>query len=56
MGRVEAGKCCSIRLMLEDAEGMPDMEQFAHLGKLSLDAADGAQCTTLSFNWGGERA
>lgn len=56
MVRVECGKCFSIRLMLEDAAGMPDMEQFAHLGKLSLDAADGAQCTTLSFNWGGERA
>ena len=56
MVRVECGDRFSIRLMMEDAAGMPDMEQFAHLGKLSLDAADGAQCTTLSFNWGGERA
>ena len=55
MVRVECGECFSIRLMLEDAVGMPDMEQFVHQGRLSLDAADGAQCATLFFNRGGER-
>ena len=56
MVRLECGERFSIRLMLEDAAGLPNVDQYRTLGKLTIDDADGALCTTLSFDRGGERA
>lgn len=56
MVRLECGERLSIRLMLEDAAGLPNVDQYRTLGKLTIDDADGALCATLSFDWGGERA
>ena len=56
MVRVECGDRFSIRLMLEDAANPPDTEQYAQLGHLTIDDADGAQCATLAFDRGGDRA
>lgn len=56
MVRLECGERFSIRLMLEDAAGLPNVDQYRMLGKLTIDDADGALCATLSFDRGGERA
>lgn len=56
MVRLERGERFSIRLMLEDAAGLPNVDQYRTLGKLTIDDADGALCATLSFDRGGERA
>ena len=56
MVRLECGERFSIRLMLEDAAGLPNVDQYRTLGKLTIDYADGALCATLSFDRGGERA
>ena len=56
MVRLECGERFSIRLMLEDAAGLPNVDQYRTLGKLTIDDADGALCSTLSFDRGGERA
>ena len=55
MVRLECGERFSIRLMLEDAAGLPNVDQYRTLGKLTIDDADGALCATLSFDRGGER-
>lgn len=56
MVRLECGERFSIRLMLEDAAGLPNVDQYRTLGKLTIDDADGALCATLSFDRGDERA
>ena len=56
MVRLECGERFSIRLMLEDAAGLPNVDQYRTLVKLTIDDADGALCATLSFDRGGERA
>lgn len=56
MVRLECGERFSIRLMLEDAAGLPNVDQYRTLGKLTIDDADGALCATLSFDRGGVRA
>ena len=56
MVRLECGERFSIRLMLEDAAGLPNVDKYRTLGKLTIDDADGALCATLSFDRGGERA
>ena len=56
MVRLECGERFSIRLMLEDEAGLPNVDQYRTLGKLTIDDADGALCATLSFDRGGERA
>ena len=56
MVRVECGKRFSIRLMMEDAAGLPNVDKYMLLGELTIDDADGALCLTLFFDWGGERA
>ena len=56
MVRLECGERFSIRLMLEDAAGLPNVDQYRTLGKLTIDDADGALCATLSPDWGGVRA
>ena len=56
MVRLECDERFSIRLMLEDAAGLPNVDQYRTLGKLTIDDADGALCATLSFDRGGERA
>ena len=56
MARVECGERFSIRLMMEDAAGRPDMNRYASEGRLTIDDSDGEQCVTLSFERGGERA
>ena len=56
MVRVECGKRFSIRLMMEDAAGLPNVDKYMALGELTIDDADGALCLTLFFDWGGERA
>ena len=55
MARVECGERFSIRLMMEDAAGLPDVDKYAHLGQITTDNADGELCVTLSFLRGGER-
>ena len=55
MVRLECGERFSIRLMLEDAAGLPNVDQYRTLG-MTIDDADGALCATLSFDRGGERA
>ena len=54
MVRIECGECFSIRLMTEDAAGLPDADRYAQLGRMTLDDEDGEQCATLSFDRGGE--
>ena len=56
MVRVECSECFSIRLMMEDAAGLPNADKYRTLGQLTLDDADGALCATLSLDRGGERA
>ena len=56
MVRVECGRRFSIRLMMEDAAGLPNTDKYGTLGQLIIDDADGALCATLSLNQGGERA
>lgn len=46
----------SIRLMMEDAAGLPNVDKYKALGKITIDDADGALCATLAFDLGGERA
>lgn len=55
MVRVECGERFSIRLMMEDAAGLPRLEKYASRGRLTIDDADGEPCVTLSFERGGER-
>ena len=55
MVRVECGERFSIRLMMEDAAGLPRLEEYASRGRLTIDDADGEPCVTLSFERGGER-
>lgn len=54
MVRVECGARFSVRLMLEDAAGLPDESAYARQGRLTIDDADGAPCATLSFDRGGD--
>ena len=56
MVRVECGERFSVRLMMEDAAGLPHVDKYRALGKLTIDDADGALCATLSPCWGGVRA
>ena len=56
MVRVECGERFSVRLMMEDAAGLPKADKYRTLGKLTIDDADGALCATLSPCQGGERA
>ena len=56
MVRVECGARFSVRLMLEDAAGLPNVDKYRTLGKLTIDDADGELCATLSFDRGGECA
>ena len=56
MVRVECGERISVRLMLEDAAGLPNVDKYRTLGKLTIDDADGELCATLSFDRGGECA
>ncbi len=56
MVRVECGRRFSIRLMMEDAAGLPNVDKYKVLGKITIDDADGALCATLAFDLGGERA
>ena len=56
MVRVECGERFSVRLMMEDAAGLPKADKYRALGKLTIDDADGALCATLAFDLGGERA
>ena len=48
MVRVECSERFSIRLMMEDAAGLPKTDKYRALGKLTIDDADGALCATLS--------
>ena len=54
MVRVECGERFSIRLMMEDASGLPDADKYTQLGQITTDNADGELCVTLSFSQGGE--
>ena len=54
MARVECGERFSIRLMMEDAAGLPDADKYAQPGQITVDNADGELCVTLSFSQGGE--
>ena len=56
MVRVECGERFSIRLMMEDTAGLPNVDKYRTLGKLTIDDADGELCATLSFDRGGECA
>ena len=56
MVRVECSERFSVRLMMEDAAGLPKADKYRALGKLTIDDADGALCATLSPDWGGVRA
>ena len=41
---------------VEDAAGLPNVDKYRGVGKLTIDDADGALCATLSPDWGGVRA
>ena len=56
MVRVECGGRFSIRLMMEEAAGLPQVDKYGTLGQLIIDDADGELCATLSLDRGGERA
>lgn len=55
MIRVECGKVFSIRLMMEDVHGLPELGKYAEIGQLTVDRTDGGWCLTLAFAEGGER-
>lgn len=54
--RVRCGKVLSVRLMMEDAAGMPELDSFAQAGEMTVDSSDGALCVTLDFRKGGENS
>ena len=56
MVRVECGEHFSIRLMIEEAAGLPKVDKYRALGQLIIDNADGELCATLSLSQGGECA
>ena len=56
MVRVECGERFSVRLMMEEAAGRPNIDKYRSLGQLIMDDADGELCATLSLKQGGERA
>lgn len=56
MVRVECGERFSIRLMIEEAAGLPKVDKYRTLGQLIIDNADGELCATLSLSQGGECA
>ena len=56
MVRVVCGQQLSIRMMLDGAAELPDMDKYACLGELTIDDTDGEQCVTLAFERGGESA
>ena len=56
MVRVECGERFSVRLMMEEAAGRPNIDKYRSLGQLIMDDADGELCATLSLEQGGERA
>ncbi len=56
MVRVECGERFSIRLMIEEAAGLPKVDKYGTLGQLIIDNADGELCATLSLSQGGECA
>ena len=56
MVRVECGERFSIRRMMEDAAGLPNMDKYRTMGQLIINDADGALCATLTFIQGGECA
>ena len=56
MVRVECSGRFSVRLMMEEAAGLPHADKYRALGKLTFDDADGALCATFSLDRGGERA
>ena len=56
MVRVECGERFSIRLMIEEAAGLPKVDKYSTLGQLIIDNADGELCATLSLSQGGECA
>lgn len=56
MVRVECGERFSIRLMIEEAAGLPKVDKYRTLGQLIIDNADGELCATLSLSQGGEGA
>lgn len=55
MVRVECGRGFSIRLMMEDAAGLPELARYAGKGRWTADRTDGGWCVTLAFDEGGER-
>ena len=56
MVRVECGERFSIRLMIEEAAGLPKVGKYMTRGQLIIDNADGELCATLSLSQGGECA
>ena len=56
MVRVECGERLSIRLMIEEAAGLPKVDKYSTLGQLIIDNADGELCATLSLSQEGECA
>lgn len=55
MVRVECSRFFSIRLMMEDAAGLPELARYAGEGRCTVDQTDGGCCATLAFAQGGER-
>ena len=55
MVRVTCGGIFSIRVMMEDAAGLPDLTRYAGDGRCTVDQTDGGWCATLAFAQGGER-
>lgn len=55
MIRVECGKAFSIRLMMEEAAGLPDTGRYEEAGQLTTDQTDGGLCMTLVCAERGER-
>lgn len=56
MVRVACGEVLSIRLMLEDAAGLPEMSGYAAAGRLQEEREDDGWCLTLALDRGGERS
>ena len=56
MVRVECGERFSIRLMIEEAAGLPKVGKYMTRGQLIIDNTDGELCATLSLSQGGECA
>lgn len=55
MVRLDGCDALALRLIAEDAAGVPDAQRWANIGAYTLDTSDNAPCMTLVLPKGGAR-